>query len=202
MKRLIRLLDELVPHPEIPLSFHDPYTLLIAVLLSAQCTDERVNKVTLQLFKKASTPQAMVALGIPAIERIIRSCGLYRTKAKHIWLLSEKLLVEYGGKVPQTFEELEKLPGVGHKTASVVLVQGFGIPAFPVDRHIARSARRWGLSSQKTVLGVEKDLQALFPKKLWGRLHLQMILAARKFCRARPHEPSGCPICSRLGSIK
>lgn len=195
---IVAILNELVPNPTIPLHFHDSYTLLIAVLLSAQCTDERVNKVTPLLFAKAFTPQAMVKLGIPEIEKIVRPCGLYKTKAKHIWQLSEMLLHIYGGKVPCTLEELETLPGVGHKTASVVLVQGFHKPAFPVDRHILRSARRWHLSDKTTVEGVEGDLKRLFPKKLWGRLHLQMILAARTYCPARPHDVANCSICSRL----
>lgn len=198
VKRLRALLDELVPNPTIPLHFSDPYTLLIAVLLSAQCTDERVNRVTLVLFLKASTPQSMVALGISAIENSIRPCGLYKTKAKHILQLSKMLIEIYDGTVPNTLKELELLPGVGHKTASVVLSHAFGRPAFPVDRHIFRSARRWHLSDKTTVQGVEEDLKRLFPKKDWGRLHLQIILAARQFCPARPHDAHQCPICSRF----
>lgn len=197
-RKIQAILDALVPHPLIPLHFTDPFTLLLAVLLSAQCTDQRVNEVTNILFKQASTPQAILALGREALQEIIRPCGLYRTKAKHILQLSALLIEKYGGEVPKTLLELESLPGVGHKTASVVLVQAFHTPAFPVDRHIFRSAHRWGLSKAKTVQGVEKDLKRLFPKTMWGRLHLQMVLAARTHCPARPHHIQTCPICSYL----
>lgn len=193
-----RLLNALIPHPTIPLSYSNPYTLLIATLLSAQCTDERVNKVTPILFDAASTPRRMLQLSPEEIEAIIRPCGLAKTKAKHIWKLSSKLIEQYKGQVPSSLKALESLPGVGHKTASVVLVQAFSIPAFPVDRHIFRSARRWGLSIGTTVEQVEKDLKHLFPRKDWGRLHLQMILAARQWCTARLHTAAFCPICSKI----
>lgn len=196
-----KLLNELVSHPAIPLLFSDPYTLLIATLLSAQCTDERVNRVTPLLFAKASTPWEMIRLFPEEIETIIRPCGLSKTKAKHIWKLSSLLLEKHQGQVPSSLSALEELPGVGHKTASVVLVHAFSLPAFPVDRHILRSARRWGLSQGKTVTKVEEDLKKLFPQAEWGKLHLQIILAARKWCPARPHTADSCPICSRLQEI-
>lgn len=192
------LLDELVPNPAIPLHFSDPFTLLIATLLSAQCTDERVNRVTPALFSKASTPWEMVQMSTEEIEMIIRPCGLSKTKAKHIWKLSSILLEKHQGQVPSSLPDLEELPGVGHKTASVVLVHAFSLPAFPVDRHILRSARRWGLSQGTTVRKVEEDLKKLFLKDEWGKMHLQIILAARRFCPARPHTAASCPICSRL----
>lgn len=191
-------LEELFPHPDIPLHHSSTYTLLIAVLLSAQCTDERVNRTTPALFAKAKTPAEMVKLTIPEIEAIIKPCGLYKSKAKAIWNLSKILREKHNGKVPSTFEELEELPGVGHKTASVVMIHAFHTPAFPVDTHIHRSAKRWGLSSAKTVKQTEKDLKALFPKKTWEKLHLQMIYFARKYCPARGHKKENCPICSQL----
>lgn len=189
------ILDELFPHPEIPLHHKDSYTLLIAVLLSAQCTDARVNLITPKLFAKADTPKKMIALTAQEIEAIIRPCGLGNTKAKAIWKLSEQLIENHGGKVPNTFEELEDLPGVGHKTASVLMVQAFDQPAFPVDTHIHRCAHRWGLSKGKTVKDTERDLKRLFPKHKWNKLHLQIIYFARKYCPARGHKKEQCPIC-------
>lgn len=190
------ILNELYPEPAIPLSHADDYTLLIAVLLSAQCTDARVNTITPHLFAKAKTPHEMVKLTPAEIEDIIRPCGLAPRKSKAIWELSAILNREYDGKVPQTLEELEELPGVGHKTASVVMCQAFGEPAFPVDTHIHRCAERWNLSNGKSVEQTEEDLKRLFPKKHWIRLHLQIIYFAREYCQARRHDASLCPICS------
>lgn len=189
------ILDTLFPNPTIPLIHHDPYTLLIATLLSAQCTDARVNEVTPQLFSLASTPQEMIKLSIEEIEAIIRPCGLYRNKAKAIWNLSAQLIDTYHGKVPSSLRALESLPGVGHKTASVVVCQAFGKDAFPVDTHIHRCAKRWNLTNGKSVEQTEKDLKALFPKKSWRKLHLQIIYFARSHCTARRHNPATCPIC-------
>lgn len=186
------------PNPEIPLKHTSPYTLLIAVLLSAQCTDARVNLITPALFAKADTPEKMVELSIPEIEIIIRPCGLSNNKAKAIWNLSEQIINHQNGQVPDTLEELEKLPGVGHKTASVVVSQAFGKPAFPVDTHIHRCAMRWGLSNGKNVVKTERDLKALYPEEVWNALHLQIIYFARKFCPARGHKQENCPICSAL----
>jgi endonuclease-3 len=194
------ILDELFPDPKIPLAHKDPYTLLIAVLLSAQCTDARVNKVTPQLFLKADTPQKMIDLSPQEIEEIIRPCGLSTTKSRAIWKLSEQILQDFSGEVPNTFEELEKLPGVGHKTASVVMAQAFNQPAFPVDTHIHRCAKRWNLSKGKTVKDTERDLKRLYPKTKWITLHLQIIYFARKYCPARGHEKSKCPICRSISS--
>lgn len=196
-RQIQEILDKHFPHPEVPLNHTDPYTLLIAVLLSAQCTDVRVNSVTPHLFAIASDPYAMILLSPQEIEEIIRPCGLYRTKAKAIWNLSKKLIEKYEGKVPSSLEELESLPGVGHKTASVVMAQAFHKPAFPVDTHIHRCAKRWGLSQGKTVAQIEEDLKKLFPKKSWNKLHLQIIYFARQYCPARAHQANLCPICSR-----
>jgi endonuclease III len=190
------ILNKLYPSPAIPLLHSDPYTLLIAVLLSAQCTDARVNTITPLLFKKASNPEMMIKLSVADIEEIIRPCGLAPRKAKAIWELSRILIDEHHGKVPMTFEDLEALPGVGHKTASVVMAQAFNHPAFPVDTHIHRCAKRWGLSSGKSVEQTEEDLKKLFPKKDWIRLHLQIIYFAREHCQARLHDETLCPICS------
>lgn len=197
-KKIQKILKHLYPSPAIPLQHSDPYTLLIAVLLSAQCTDVRVNQITPLLFSQASTPQQMVRLTVEEIQEIIRPCGLSLRKAQAIWNLSHILIDEYGGEVPQTFEELEELPGVGHKTASVVMAQAFDHPAFPVDTHIHRCAKRWGLSRAKNVEGTERDLKHLFPKKDWISLHLQMIYFARQYCQARGHNTKQCPICSWL----
>ena len=192
------LLDTLIPAPKVPLLHTNPFTLLIAVLLSAQCTDERVNAITPRLFALASTPEQMAQLSIEAIEEVIHPCGLSKRKAEAIKKLSVEIVVRFKGQVPATFYDLESLPGVGHKTASVVLVQAFDIPAFPVDRHIFRCARRWSLSDGKTVQAVERDLKKLFPKESWGKIHLQIILCARKFCPARQHSVTLCPICDAI----
>jgi endonuclease-3 len=197
-KTIQEILNKLFPHPEVPLIHHDPYTLLIATLLSAQCTDAKVNTVTPILFKRASTPKQMIKLSIKEIEEIIRPCGLYHNKAKAIWNLSDQLLKNHDGKVPATLEELEELPGVGHKTASVVLIHAFNKPAFPVDTHIHRCAKRWGLSQGKNVKQTEEDLKKLFPKKEWSRAHLQIIYFARKYCPAKGHLVQNCPICSLM----
>lgn len=193
-----KTLSELYPEPPIPLKHRDAYTLLIAVLLSAQCTDARVNLITPKLFARADTPQTMVQMSIPQIEEIIRPCGLASRKAKAIWELSRLILDLHQGHVPQTFEELEALPGVGHKTASVVMSQAFSHPAFPVDTHIHRCAKRWGLSQGKNVKQTERDLKRLFPRSSWNRLHLQIIYFAREYCQALRHDATLCPICSVL----
>lgn len=193
-----KILDEHFPDPPICLQHTSVYTLLIAVLLSAQSTDARVNQVTPLLFAQAATPQEMVALPVETIEAIIRPCGLSRNKSRFIHALSQMLLQEYGGEVPDALEELERLPGVGHKTASVVLSQAFGKPAFPVDTHIYRLSHRWGLSEGTTVSHVEADLKKIFDEKDWGRVHLQMIYYARAYCPARGHRMEACPICSLL----
>lgn len=192
-------LEELYPETPIPLDHQDPYTLLVAVLLSAQCTDERVNKVTPHLFAKADTPQDMVGLDVEEIQGIIRPCGLSPRKSKAIYDLSQILLDEYQGEVPQSFEALEALPGVGHKTASVVMSQAFGVPAFPVDTHIHRLAYRWTLSTGKSVEKTEADLKKLFPREKWNKLHLQIIFFGRQYCPARGHDPKQCPICKEYG---
>lgn len=197
-QKIQAILNDLFPHPAIPLNHEDPYTLLIAVLLSARCTDERVNQVTPALFKRAKTPKAMAKLDEDEIRSYIKICGLSNTKAKAIKELSQILVDRYKGKVPQTFEELEELPGVGHKTASVVMSQAFGIPAIPVDTHIHRSAKRWKLSSGKNTTTTENDLKKLFKEEDWNKLHLQMIHFARKYCPAIGHDPKKCPICSWL----
>ena len=197
-----KILNTYFPHPQIALKAKDSYSLLIAVLLSAQCTDVRVNLVTPHLFAKASTPEEMIQLDVDEIKTLIRSCGLAPTKAKAIWKLSYDLIHKHHGKVPKSFEALEALPGVGHKTASVVMAQAFDIPAFPVDTHIHRCAKRWGLSKGKSVVQTEKDLKKLFPKTSWNKLHLQIVLFARKFCPARSHQVSKCPICSCLTTLE
>lgn len=194
--KIQRILNKLYPKPPIPLQHRDSYTLLIAVILSAHCTDVRVNKVTPILFAKASTPQEMIQLSVDEIQRIVHSCGLGPRKANAIWHLSHILLEKYEGQVPASFEALESLPGVGHKTASVVMSQAFHHDAFPVDTHIHRLAKRWGLSSGKSVKQTEKDLKELFPKKNWNRLHLQMIYFGREYCQARNHNVEDCLICS------
>ncbi len=193
--KIQHILNDLFPQTPIPLQHKDVYTLLIAVLLSAQCTDERVNKITPLLFAKADNPFAMQKLSVEEIREIIKPCGLSPTKSKAIADLSMVLVEKYNGQVPQTFEELESLSGVGHKTASVVMSQGFGYPAFPVDTHIHRLAQRWGLSSGKNVEQTEKDLKALFPENEWNKLHLQIIFFGRSYCPARGHNLTECPIC-------
>ena len=195
-KRIHGILRELYPQPAIPLLHDDPYQLLIAVLLSAQCTDARVNMVTPALFERAPTASAMANIGRTAILGHIRSCGLAPAKSKNIHALSRMLLDHSGGEVPRTFEELEALPGVGHKTASVVMAQAFGLPAFPVDTHIHRLAARWGLSVANNVVRTERDLKGLFPERSWHDVHLQFIYFGREHCPARGHDLSTCMICS------
>jgi endonuclease-3 len=199
-RRIRRILDELFPEVKIPLEHEDPYTLLIAVLLSAQCTDVKVNQISPLLFARAATPEAMLKLPVAEIQRVIRPCGLSPAKAKAIAGLSKILVEQHGGRVPATFEALEALPGVGHKTASVVMVQAHGQPAFPVDTHIHRLAARWGLSSGRSVEQTERDLKRLFPEPTWGRVHLQIILFGRSHCPARGHDLTMCPICSWAAS--
>ncbi len=197
-KIVARRLNELYPNPPIPLKHKDPYTLLVAVLLSAQCTDKMVNKVTPKLWRLADNPCAMSRRSEEEILGIIRPLGLAPRKAKAIRELSRILCEQYGGKVPQDWKALEKLPGVGHKTASVVMAQAFGQPAFPVDTHIHRLAQRWGLSSGKSVGQTEKDLKRLFPRSEWNRLHLQMIYFGREHCSARGCDGTRCAICREL----
>jgi endonuclease-3 len=194
-------LDRLYPVQPIPLEHRDPYTLLVAVLLSAQCTDARVNQVTPALFARAHTPESMSKLPVEEIREIIRPCGLAPTKAKNISALSRILSDERGGEVPRTLEELEALPGVGHKTASVVISQAFGIPAFPVDTHIHRLLTRWRLTSGKNVVQTERDAKRIFPEQRWNALHLQIIYFGREHCPARGHDEGACPICSRVEQI-
>lgn len=193
---VLRRLEELYPETPVPLDHSDPYTLLIAVLLSAQCTDERVNQVTPALFARAATPQAMLGVSVEEIRALIRPCGLSPQKSKAIAGLSRILIDEHDGQVPVNMEALERLPGVGHKTASVVMSQAFGIPAFPVDTHIHRLAQRWGLSQGKNVAQTEKDLKRLFPKDRWNKLHLQIIFYGREFCSARGCDGRVCEICT------
>ena len=194
-----RILESLYPETPIPLQHRDPYTLLVAVLLSAQCTDQRVNKTTPALWALADNPVDMARMAVEDIQAIIRPCGLSPRKSKAISELSQILVEEHGGQVPTDMDALEALPGVGHKTASVVMAQAFGEPAFPVDTHIHRLAWRWGLSSGKNVVQTEKDLKRLFPKDLWNKLHLQIIYFGREYCPARGHDPELCPICSKYG---
>lgn len=200
---ILRELDRYFPDPPIPLNHTDAYSLLVAVLLSAQCTDERVNQVTPLLFAKASTPARMAQLEEAEILAVIRPCGLGPQKAKAIRTLSRMLVEEHGGNVPQTLSELEALPGVGHKTAQVVMAQAFGEPAFPVDTHIHRLAQRWGLTNGKSVQQTEKDLKRLFPEETWNRLHLQIIYFGRTYCMARRQcdgSGNGCPFCPVLNA--
>lgn len=199
-KKIHHILAELYPSPKVPLQHKDSYTLLIAVLLSAHSRDVIVNKVTPELFALADTPETMIKLPVEEIEDIIRPCGLGPRKAKAIWDLSKILVEKYKGQVPKSFEKLESLPGVGHKTASVVMVQAFQQEAFPVDTHIHRCAKRWGLSSGKSVKQTEKDLKVLFPKKDWGSVHLRIIYFGREYCPARNHDVSVCPVCSWIQS--
>ncbi len=197
--RISAILDELFPMPAIPLDHGDPFTLLVAVVLSAQTTDARVNIVTPALFALAPTPEAMARLSSNEILDTIRTCGLAPTKAKNLKRLSEILVERHGGRVPRDMAALEELPGVGHKTASVVMAQAFGVPAFPVDTHIHRLAARWKLSSGKNVVDTERDLKKVFPEDSWGRVHLQIIYFGRKYCPARGHDTAQCPICSWAG---
>jgi len=193
---IISTLEDLYPETPIPLNHKDSYTLLIAVLLSARCTDERVNQVTPFLFNKADTPEKMIKMSVEEIRQIIRPCGLSPQKSKAIYGLSRILIDEHNSLVPDNFEDLEALPGVGHKTASVVMCQAFGKDAFPVDTHIFRLLRRWKISSGKNVDKVEKDAKRCFPQKLWNKLHLQIIFFGREYCPARGHIIEKCPICN------
>ena len=195
-KIILRILNKTYPKIPIPLNYKNTFTLLISVLLSAQCTDVNVNNVTKDIYPKYNKPEHFVKLGRKKIEKLIKKIGIFRVKAKSIYLMSKKLLDEHNGKVPKTFEELEKLPGVGHKTASVVMSQGFGQPAFAVDTHIHRLAQRWGLTSGKNVIQTEKDLKRIFPKKLWTKLHLQIIYYGREYCKARDCYGLTCKICT------
>jgi endonuclease-3 len=197
---VITELERLYPETPVPLDHDSPFTLLIAVLLSAQCTDERVNKITPLLFARARTPQEMVQLTVEEIQDIIRPCGLSPAKSKAIFGLSQLLLNLHDGEVPKTFEELESLPGVGHKTASVVMAQAFGVPAFPVDTHIHRLMKRWGLSSGKNVTQTEKDAKRLFPSSLWNKLHLQIIFYGREYSPARNPQNSKDYITLKIGT--
>lgn len=200
-ERIIYITEELeknFPETPIPLDHSSPYTLLIAVLLSAQCTDKRVNIVTPKLFKKANTPQKMISLSVDTIRDIIKPCGLSPKKSKAIFELSHIILEKHEGEVPRSFEELEDLPGVGHKTASVVMAQAFGVPAFPVDTHIHRIAQQWKLTSGRNVKETEKDLKKSFEKKLWNKIHLQIIFYGREFCPARQCDGLKCYMCKKM----
>ncbi|MBI1305831.1 MAG: endonuclease III [Bacteroidetes bacterium] len=192
-------LNRLYPDPPIPLEHKDAYTLLVSVVLSAQCTDERVNKITPLLFAKADNPADMATLSVDEIADIIRPCGLSPMKSKGIYGLSKIITEEYHGEVPDKIELLEKLPGVGHKTASVVMAQAFGVPSFPVDTHIHRLATRWGLTNGKNVVQTERDLKKCFPEASWNKLHLQIIYFGREYCPARGHIIEKCPICNVIG---
>ena len=196
---IAEILEKLYPETPIPLNHADAYTLLISVILSAQCTDVRVNQVTPFLFERADNPYDMIKIPVEDIRAIIRPCGLSPRKSQAISDLSHILIDKHNGQVPENFEDLEALPGVGHKTASVVMSQAFGIPAFPVDTHIHRLATRWGLTSGKNVEQTEKDLKALFPESSWNKLHLQIIFFGREYCPARGHKIADCPICSLYG---
>ena len=194
-KKILKILNKIYPTTPIPLHHRNKFTLLISVLLSAQCTDLNVNNVTKDIYPKFNKPEHFVKLGKKKIERLIKSIGIFRIKAKSIYLTSKQLLEKHGGKVPKSFEELEKLPGVGHKTASVVMSQGFGFPAFAVDTHIHRLAQRWGLTNGKNVVQTEMDLKRIFPKKTWSKLHLQIIYYGREYCQARSCYGLACKIC-------
>ena len=195
-KKILKILNTIYPTAPIPLNHTSKFTLLMSVLLSAQCTDLNVNNVTKDIYPKYNKPEHFIKLGRKKIEKLINRIGIFRVKAKSIYLMSKQLLDKHGGKVPKTFEELEKLPGVGHKTASVVMSQGFGIPAFAVDTHIHRLAQRWGLTNGKNVIQTEKDLKRIFPEKTWNKLHLQIIYYGREFCRARACYGLTCKICT------
>ncbi len=200
-RKIVEILDRLYPETPIPLEHSDPFTLLVAVVLSAQTTDKKVNEVTPELFARAPTPEKMAKLSVEEIREIIRQLGLAPQKAKNLKGLS-RMIAEDGGRVPETFEGLEALPGVGHKTASVVMSQAFGHPAFPVDTHIHRLAARWGLSDGSSVVRTERDLKRAFPKELWNRLHLQIIYFGREHCPALYHDLDACPICSWAATKK
>ena len=194
-KKILKILNKIYPTTPIPLNHTNKFTLLTSVLLSAQCTDLNVNNVTKGIYPKYNKPKDFVKLGRRKIERLIKSIGLFRVKAKNVYLMSKQLLEKHGGKVPKSFDELEKLPGVGHKTASVVMSQGFGVPAFAVDTHIHRLAQRWGLTNGKNVVQTEKDLKRIFPEKTWSKLHLQIIYYGREYCKARDCYGLTCKIC-------
>jgi endonuclease-3 len=195
-KKILKILNKIYPSTPIPLNYRNKFTLLTSVLLSAQCTDLNVNNVTKDIYPKYNKPEHFVKLGRKKIEKLIKSIGIFRVKAKSIYLMSKQLLEKHGGKVPKSFEELEKLPGVGHKTASVVMSQGFGFPAFAVDTHIHRLSQRWGLTNGKNVVQTEKDLKRIFPKKNWSKLHLQIIYYGREYCQARSCYGLTCKICT------
>ena len=195
LREITRILDTNFPNPDVPLDHNNAYTLLIAVLLSAQCTDKRVNQITPKLFKVAKTPEKMMLLSESEIYEVIKPCGLGPQKSKAIKRLSQILVEKYDGAVPQNIQDLEQLPGVGHKTASVVVSQAFGVPAFPVDTHIHRCAQRWGLTNGKNVQQTEKDLKKFFPEEDWNKLHIQIIMYARNFCAARACFSLECEIC-------
>ncbi len=195
-KKILKILNKMYPKNPIPLNHNSNFTLLMSVLLSAQCTDLNVNNVTQNIYPKYNKPEHFVKLGKKRIEKLIKSIGLFRVKAKSIYLMSKQLLENHGGEVPKSFEDLEKLPGVGHKTASVVMSQGFGVPAFAVDTHIHRLAQRWGLTNGKNVIQTEKDLKRIFPEKTWSKLHLQIIYYGREFCKARECYGLTCKICT------
>ena len=195
-RSILKILNKIYPTTPIPLNHSSKFTLLISVLLSAQCTDVNVNNVTKNIYPKYNKPEHFVKLGRKKIETLIKSIGIFRIKAKSIYLMSKQLIANHNGSVPRSFEELEKLPGVGHKTASVVMSQGFGRPAFPVDTHIHRLAQRWGLTNGKNVVQTEKDLKRLFPEKYWNKLHLQIIFYGREYCKARECYGIRCKICS------
>tara|TARA_B100000029_G_scaffold107480_1_gene98513 strand:+ start:3522 stop:4175 length:654 start_codon:yes stop_codon:yes gene_type:complete len=195
-KIISKILNQIYPKTPIPLKHKNKFTLLVSVLLSAQTTDINVNNATKNIYPKYNKPEHFVKLGRKKIEKLIKSIGIFRVKAKNVYLLSKQLIKKHSGKVPKTFEELEKLPGVGHKTASVVMSQGFGLPAFPVDTHIHRLAQRWGLTNGKNVIQTEKDLKRLFPKRLWNKLHLQIIFYGREYCKARKCYGLTCKICT------
>ena len=195
-KIILKILNKIYPITTIPLKHRNKFTLLVSVLLSAQTTDVNVNNVTKNIYPKYNRPEHFVKLGRKKIEKLIKSIGIFRVKAKSVYLLSNQLIKKHNSKVPKTFEELEKLPGVGHKTASVVMSQGFGHPAFPVDTHIHRLAQRWGLTSGKNVIQTEKDLKRLFPEKFWNKLHLQIIYYGREYCKARECYGLTCKICA------
>ena len=199
VKGIHKILDKIYPNPPVPLNHQNPYTLLIAVLLSARCTDKKVNEVTPDLFNLADNPNDMAKKNVNQVRKIVKPWGLSPQKSKAIVGLSKILVDKYDGVVPRNFEELEELPGVGHKTASVVMSQAFGVPAFPVDTHIHRLAWRWALSNRKSVEKTEKDLKRLFPEGSWNKLHLQMIYYGREYCPAVSHILNECPICSKYG---
>ncbi len=195
-KIILKILNKLYPRTPIPLKHKNKFTLLVSVLLSAQTTDVNVNNVTKNIYPKYNKPEHFVKLGRKKIENLIKSIGIFRIKAKSVYLLSKQLIENHGGKVPDNFEDLEKLPGVGHKTASVVMSQGFGYPAFPVDTHIHRLAQRWGLTNGKNVIQTEEDLKKIFPKRSWNKLHLQIIYYGREYCKARECYGLTCKICT------